>query len=324
MSTRWLARRIVTSILVFFSALIINFAIPRLMPGSPVAAFTGGVKLTEEARQAMIERFGLDSSTWEQFWRYITRAFQGDFGVSFYYFPKSVSSVIAAALPWTLLVLLTSLVLQVVIGYTLGVTSAWKAGKRTDSVLQTVSLAVLSAPLFWIAMVLFYIFSFKLGWFPFGGAYTPGGVEGGWLAKVADIARHAALPIISLTLAQYATYQLILRNTMVTTLKKNYILVAEAKGLKESRIKYGHAARNALLPMVTFLGLSLAVSVGGSVYIETVFSYPGVGKLIFDSVLARDYPTLQGCFFVFAVVVIIASIAVDIAYMYLDPRIRTS
>ncbi len=294
------------------------------MPGSPVAAFTGGVKLTEEARQAMIERFGLDSSTWEQFWRYITRAFQGDFGVSFYYFPKSVSSVIAAALPWTLLVLLTSLVLQVVIGYTLGVTSAWKAGKRTDSVLQTVSLAVLSAPLFWIAMVLFYIFSFKLGWFPFGGAYTPGGVDGGWLAKVADIARHAALPIISLTLAQYATYQLILRNTMVTTLKKNYILVAEAKGLKESRIKYGHAARNALLPMVTFLGLSLAVSVGGSVYIETVFSYPGVGKLIFDSVLARDYPTLQGCFFVFAVVVIIASIAVDIAYMYLDPRIRTS
>ena len=278
LSTRWLARRIVTSILVFFSALIINFAIPRLMPGSPVAAFTGGVKLTEEARQAMIERFGLDSSTWEQFWRYITRAFQGDFGVSFYYFPKSVSSVIAAALPWTLLVLLTSLVLQVVIGYTLGVTSAWKAGKRTDSVLQTVSLAVLSAPLFWIAMVLFYIFSFKLGWFPFGGAYTPGGVEGGWLAKVADIARHAALPIISLTLAQYATYQLILRNTMVTTLKKNYILVAEAKGLKESRIKYGHAARNALLPMVTFLGLSLAVSVGGSVYIETVFSYPGVGR----------------------------------------------
>ena len=118
LSTRWLARRIVTSILVFFSALIINFAIPRLMPGSPVAAFTGGVKLTEEARQAMIERFGLDSSTWEQFWRYISRAFQGDFGVSFYYFPKSVSSVIAAALPWTLLVLLTSLVLQVVIGYT--------------------------------------------------------------------------------------------------------------------------------------------------------------------------------------------------------------
>ncbi len=308
----------------FFSALIVNFAIPRLMPGSPVAAFTGGSKLTEEARAAMIVRFGLDSSTWDQFWRYISRVFHGDFGVSFYYFPKSVSSVIAAALPWTLLVLLTSLVLQVIIGYSLGATSAWKAGKKTDSVLQTVSLTILSAPLFWVAMVLFYVFSFKLGWFPYGGAYTPGGVDGGWLAKVGDIARHAALPIISLTLAQYATYQLILRNTMVTTLKKNYILVAEAKGLSESQIKHRHAARNALLPVVTFFGLSLAVSVGGSVYIETVFSYPGVGKLIFDSVLARDYPLLQGCFFVFAVVVIIASIAVDIAYMYLDPRIRTT
>jgi peptide/nickel transport system permease protein len=312
-----------TSALVFFSALIINFAIPRLMPGSPVAIFTGGVKLSAEARQAQITRFGLDGSIWEQFWRYITHALRGDFGVSFYYYPKPVSAAIAAALPWTLLVLLSSLVLQVAIGYFLGVTSAWKAGKRTDSVLQTISLVILSAPLFWVAMVLFYVFSFKLNWFPFAGAYTAGGVDGGVFARVADIARHAALPIISLTLAQYAAYQLILRNTMVGVLKKNYIITAEAKGLSQWRIKHRHAARNALLPVVTFLGLSLAVSVGGSVYIESVFSYPGIGKLIFDSVLSRDFPLLQGCFFVFSVVVILANIVIDIVYMYLDPRIRT-
>lgn len=307
----------------FFSALIINFAIPRLMPGSPVAVFTGGVKLTAEARAAMIERFGLDGSVWEQFWRYLSHAFRGDFGVSFYYFPKPVTSAIMEALPWTLLVVFCSLILQVVIGYLLGAASAWKAGKRSDSVLQTVSLTILSAPLFWIAMVLFYFFSFRLNWFPFGGTHTPGGVEGGALAEFGDIMRHAALPIISLTIAQYAAYQLILRNTMVSVLKKNYILVAEAKGLSQWRIKHRHAARNALLPMVTFLGLSLAVSVGGSVYIESVFSYPGIGKLIYDSVLSRDYPLLQGCFFFMSVVVIVANLLIDVAYMYLDPRIRS-
>lgn len=308
--------------MVLFAALGINFAIPRLMPGNPVDIFTGGVKLTVEARQALIERFGLDAPLWEQFWYYIINAFRGDFGLSFYYFPKPVWDAMMEALPWTLLVVLSSLILQVIIGYFLGATAAWKVGTKTDSILQTFSLAIFSAPLFWVAMILLYVFGFQLDWFPLSGCFTAGATYSSPLEHIADIMKHAALPIIALTIAQYASYQLILRNTMVGVLKEQYILTAEAKGLSESRIKYRHAARNALLPMITFLGVSFAVSIGGSVFIETVFSYPGIGKLIYDSVLCRDYPLLQGCFFMFSLIVIVVNFVVDIAYMYLDPRIR--
>ncbi|MHB8868819.1 MAG: ABC transporter permease [Thermoleophilia bacterium] len=322
MSAYWFVRRLFTSAMVLLTAVVINFAIPRLMPGSPVDRIAGGVKLSAEARDALIARFGLDGSIWEQFWRYISHAVRGDFGLSFTYYPEPVSHAIGEALPWTLLVLVTSLVLQVVIGYLLGATAAWRAGSRTDSFLQTASMVVLSVPLFWVAMVMFYIFSFKLGWFPFGGAYTIGASYDGFLDRLSDVARHAVLPIASLTIAQYATFQIILRNTMVSVIRSPFMLTAESKGISEGRLKHRHAARNALLPMVTFLGLSLAMIVGGSVYIESVFSYPGIGKLIFDSVLSRDYPVLQGCFFVFALLVVVGNFAVDVVYLYLDPRIR--
>jgi peptide/nickel transport system permease protein len=309
--------------MVLFSALVINFAIPRLMPGNPVDVLTGGAKLTVEARQALITRFGLDAPLWEQFWRYIINAFRGDFGLSFYYFPKPVWDAMMEALPWTLLVILSSLILEVIIGCFLGATAAWKVGTKTDSILQTSSLAIFSAPLFWVAMVLLYVFGFQLGWFPLSGCFTAGATYSSPLEHIADIMKHAALPIITMTIGLYPAYQLILRNTMVSVLKEQYILTAEAKGLSESRIKYRHAARNALLPVLTFLGVSFAISIiGGSVFIETVFSYPGIGKLIYDSVLCRDYPLLQGCFFMFSLVVIVVNFVVDIAYMYIDPRIR--
>jgi peptide/nickel transport system permease protein len=319
--SRWLINRAITSIIVLFAALVINFAIPRLMPGSPVDLLSGGVKLTREARQAIIDRFGLDAPIWEQFWKYLVNALQGDFGVSFFYYPQSVTKVMMEALPWSLLILLTSLIFQVLIGYYLGVLAAWKAGSKTDSILQTISLFIFSTPLFWVAMVLLYVFGYQLSWFPLSGAYTIGAFYESAFERVIDIVHHAALPVISLTIAQYASYQLILRNSMVNVLKEHYILTAEAKGLSKRRIKHAHAARNALLPMITFLSLSFAISLGGSVFIETVFSYPGIGKLIFDSVISRDYPLLQGCFFLFSLVVIIANLAVDIMYKYLDPRI---
>ena len=304
-----------------FAALVINFAIPRLMPGSPVDILSGGVKLTKEARQAVIERFGLDAPLWEQFGKYLVNALHGDFGISFFYYPQAVTEVMLEALPWSLLIICSSLVLQVLLGYYLGVLSAWKAGSKTDSILQSVSLFIFSTPLFWVAMVLLYIFGYQLEWFPLSGAYTIGEFWDSPVDQALDILHHAVLPVISLTIAQYASYQLILRNSMVNVLREQYILTAEAKGLSTRRIKHAHAARNALLPMVTFLGLSFAMSLGGSVFIETVFSYPGIGKLIYDSVISRDYPLLQGCFFLFSLVVIIANFAVDIIYKYLDPRI---
>lgn len=293
-----------------------------MMPGSPIDFLANGVKLDAEAQQALIKRFGLDASLQDQFWRYMINALKGDFGVSFFYFPESVWDICMDALPWTLLVLATSIILQVIIGYVLGVTAAWKVGTKTDTCLQTVSLAIFSAPLFWVAMVLLYVFGYQLDWFPLGGAYTIGAEYASVFEHVWDVLVHAALPIISLTIAQYAAYQLILRNTMVGVLKEQYIRTAEAKGLSDRRIKHRHAARNALLPMITFLGLSFTISISGSVFIESVFSYPGIGKLIYDSVISRDYPLLQGCFFIFSLVVILVNFLVDMTYWYLDPRIK--
>jgi|TARA_B100001964_G_scaffold179121_1_gene197667 peptide/nickel transport system permease protein len=319
-SGRWLIRRLSTNAVVLFAALVVNFALPRLMPGSPVDRFAGGAKMSAEARDALIERFGLNAPLWDQFWRYLAGTLQADLGQSFAYFPQPVSELLLRALPWTLLLLVTSLVLQVGIGYLLGATSGWHAGSRLDAGLQTLSLIFFSTPLFWVAMVLLYVFGFQLGWLPLSGAFTIG-LDAGLAVRVGDVARHAILPIASLTIAQYASYQIILRNNMVGVLQEQYMLMAEAKGLSDRTLKHTHAARNALLPVVTFLGVSLAMSLTGSVFVESVFSYPGLGKLMYDSVLSRDYPMLQGCFLMFSLVVVAANLLVDIAYWFLDPRI---
>lgn len=321
MSGRWLIRRLSANALVLLAALAVNFAIPRLMPGSPVDRFAGGTKMSAAARDALIDRFGLNESLWDQFWRYLAGALEGDLGLSFAYFPRPVSELLLDALPWTLLLLGTSLVLQVGLGYMLGATSGWHAGDRLDAGLQTMSLIFFSTPLFWVAMVLLYVFGFQLGWLPLSGAFTVGIPNASLAVRVVDVVRHAILPIVALTLAQYASYQIILRNNMVGVLREPYMLTAEAKGLGDRTLKHRHAARNALLPVLTFLGLSLAMSLSGSIFVESVFSYPGMGKLMYDSVISRDYPLLQGCFLMFSVVVVVANFVVDIAYWWLDPRI---
>ena len=304
--------------------MVINFAMPRLMPGNVLGMFASdAMKLTEEARQAAAKRFGLDVPMAEQFTHYFINAFKGDFGRSFVSYPKPVIDMIGEALPWTLMIIFSSTILQALIAYMLGVSAAWKAGSKKDEMIQTVSLVILSAPMFWTAMVLLYIFGFRLGWFPLSGAYSAGVTYKNAFGHVMDIIRHAVLPTLTLTISSYAIYQLILRNTMVSVIKELYIRTAEAKGLSEWRIKHRHAARNALLPMVTFLGIGFAVSVGSSVYIETVFSYPGIGKLIYEAVSNRDYPVLQGCFFFFSLIVIAMNFLVDIIYQFLDPRLRT-
>jgi peptide/nickel transport system permease protein len=308
--------------MVLVAAMVINFVIPRAMPGNPADCFAGGVKLTAEARQAVLERFGLDKPLWKQFALYFVNSLRGDFGTSFYYFPVSVWTVMMGALPWTLLIILTSQLLQMIIGYYLGVMAAWRVGSRLDSTIQTFSITIFSSPIFWLAMVFLYLFGFQLGWFPLGGNYTAGASYSSTFEFVLDIMKHAALPILTLTVSRFAMYQVIMRNTMVGVLKEQYILTAEAKGLSQFRVKHMHAARTAMLPMVSFAGVTLAVQIGGAVFIETVFSYPGIGKLIFDSVISRDYPTLQGCFFLFSLLVILGSITVDFLYLLLDPRIK--
>ena len=322
MTRRWFIRRLGVAVIVLFIALLVNFMIPRLMPGDAADIYAAAGRMTEAERLAIVQRFGLDQSQWTQFTRYIVNSFQGDFGKSFTYFPSSVTSKIFKALPWSLFLIINAMILQVIIAFILGSTSAWKAGGKFDNITQAVSLALWATPMFWIAMIALWLFASNLGWFPLGGQQTAAATYSTFFHQIGDIYYHAALPIGVLVINQYGGYQLIMRNTMVTTLREQYIITAEAKGASDRRVKFRHAARNAMLPMVTSVGLRFSLAVAGSIFTEMIFNYNGVGRLIFQSVGMRDYPMLQGSFFILSCSVIIANLVVDIIYQYLDPRIR--
>lgn len=322
MSSRWLVRRLSVAFLVLFVALVINFFLPRLMPGTVIDFYAASAKMDPETIQALIERFGLDQPLGQQFISYVTNAFQGNFGLSYFYYPSAVTSVIMRALPWSLFLIISSMIIQVFIAYFLGAAAAWKAGGKRDTIIQAFSLAIFATPLFWMAMVALYIFGYILRWSPLGGCVSAAVDYPTWFHWLGDVLYHASLPIIVMTINQFGGYQLIMRNTMVTTLKEQYIITAEAKGLSDNKVKYKHAARNAMLPLVTSVGLRFSLAVAGSIFVETIFSYPGVGRLIFRSVSLRDYPVLQGCFFILSVSVIVINFLIDILYQRLDPRIR--
>lgn len=283
--------------------------------------YTKGAKLPPAAQETIIRKFGLDKPVIEQFWLYVVNVFHGEFGLSFFFYPTSVSTLVFRALPWTLFLLIGAQICTVPLGYFLGVTAGWKAGSKTDSTIQGISLFLLSTPLFWVGMILLFVFGYQLGWFPLSGAYTIAAKYPNIFAQLFDYIHHAVLPILSLVTA-FGIEQLIMRNTMVTTIREQYVLIAKAKGQSPTKVKFNHAARNAMLPVVTAVGLRFANTIGGSVFVETVFSYPGIGKLIFNSVLNVDYPVLQAAFLIYSITTIIVVFLLDVLYVYLDPRIR--
>lgn len=322
MSRRWLIRRLGVAVVILFLALVINFIIPRLMPGNAADIYADAARLTDAERLQIVKQFGLDQPVLTQFWRYITNAFQGDFGRSYQYYPRGVMSVVIPALKWSLFLIVNAMIIQVIIAFLLGATSAWKAGGKFDNTTQAISLSLWATPMFWIAMLALMVFGFQLHWFPLGGARTVFASYPTFFHAIGDYYYHAFLPISVLVVNQFGGYQLVMRNTMVTTLRENYIVTAEAKGLSENSVKYRHAARNAMLPLVTSVGLRFSLAVAGSIFTETIFSYNGVGRLMFEAVQNRDYPMLQGCFFILSLSVIVGNFIVDIIYQRLDPRIR--
>jgi len=243
-----------------------------------------------------------------------------DFGTSYFYKNTSVISLIGQTLPRTLLLLVPAQCFSILIGYVLGVISGWKAGSKRDSFITGSSLIIWAMPMFWTAMITLYVGGFLLEWFPIRG-YKTIGVEFDAWGTFVDRLRHIILPTIALT-TKFGVTQLVMRNTMTITLKQNYIITARAKGLSERRVKHRHAARNALIPTVTAAAMRFATMIAGLIFIEKVFSYPGMGKLILDAVLQNDYPVLQATFLVFAIVVIGTIFILDLVYARLDPRVR--
>ena len=317
-------KKLVSYLLVLLVALSINFALPRLAPGDPLEFFFGETtlnELTPEQRLKVERELGLDRSLWQQYGDFLTGVFHLDLGSSIRY-GKPVTEVLAERLPWTFLLVAPALVLSVVIGVALGAYSAWNQGKKRDLISLAGMLTLESVPGFWIGMMLIAVFSVKLGWLPSYGA-APIVHTGGSASYVWEVIRHMILPVTTITIATVSGNFLLTRSTMLDTLGQDYVMMAEAKGVSKRSMIFKHALRNALLPVYTHVAMNLGMLVSGAVVVETVFSYPGIGRLLYESVTARDFPMMQGVFLLITVGVIAANLLADLTYPLADPRART-
>ena len=323
----YILRRFGFYLVAFWVSITLNFFLPRFMPGDPVSRMVARLQgqIRPDQIEALRESFGLsDAPLWEQYLRYLGQIFTGNMGFSISRFPTPVIDVISSVLGWTLLLGFVSLIIAVVIGNVLGILAAWRRGGILDSVVPPVLIFIGSFPYFWLAMGLLYLFGVTLQAFPLRHAYEVGTVPEFSLAFLGDVAYHLILPATSIVLVSVGGWMLGMRNTMIATNAEDYIVMAEAKGLRANRVMMQYAARNALLPSVTAFGMSLGFVVGGALLTEVVFAYPGVGYTLLAAVQNLDYPLMQGLFLTITTAVLIANFLVDIVYVRLDPRVRVS
>ena len=315
--TRYFLRRVAQSAVTIFIAATLTFTILRLLPGDPTTLFADPL-MTPEIRQRLLADFGLDQPIPIQYAKYLWQIVQGNLGVSIAQ-RAPVGRVILDALPWTLLLTGSALLVTLLLAIPLGVVSVWKRGRSFDLVVRAVTVTMGSTFIPWVALVLMNVFGRTLKWFPIGGAQTPG--VGPGLDHVVDVVRHLALPIFVLAFTALGPYVLFLRTSMVEVMQEDYVRTARAKGVGERGVLLLHAFRNALMPLVTMIGLRLGFLVSGAVLTETVFAYPGIGRLIFRSVQQHDYPVLQGAFLMLATTVVFFNLVTDVVYGLIDPRI---
>lgn len=324
MQSQRTGNRVLQYVLVLFIAITLNFLLPRMMPGNPLALLAGADVglMTPDQRAEVAERAGLDQSLVSQYVGYWGDLATGDFGYSFRQ-GRPIVDIIAERLPWTLLLAGTSLALSALIGIALGAFSAWRRGRPSDVSLLGLMIALDSLPSFWLGMLFVSLFAVQLGILPSSGAITAASsLEG--IDLFIDIVEHAILPVVTLSLLSVPGVYLTMRYSMLSVLGEDFIRTARSKGVGESGVLFRHVVRNALAPVVTVLALRLGFAFGGTVVIETVFSYPGLGRLIFEAVSGRDYPVMQATFLVFTVAVLLSNILADFLYPLLDPRARTA
>jgi len=320
---RYVIRRLIQIVVIFFVILTVLFMLFRLAPGDPVSRMVDP-DMTPEDSERLIAELGLDRPLWMQYVVYVKNFFTGKFGHSFHY-GEPVVHIIGNRLPNTILLFTTSIILSALVGVFLGKIASWHKGKKTDTIMTIGALATHTVFLPWLALILIWVFAYKLAWFPITGMISEEvwlDPDAGFVMKALDVMRHMILPLATLFLIHFGAYLLIMRSSMLETLKEDYILTARAKGLEEKVIRDRHAAPNAALPVVTSIGLSLAFSINGGALTETVFTWPGIGRELVFSVSHNDYPLAQACFLLIALVVLISNLVVDVLYAYLDPRIR--
>jgi len=303
------------------AVVVLNFALIHMAPGDPAQVIGGEMGgASPEILAEIRKRYGLDKGFLEQLATYLGKILRGDFGYSFY-FDQPVSGLILGRLPATLLLVLAALLIAVITGAGLGIIAARRPNGLMSRIVSVVALAGHAAPVFWTGLMLLVLFTSVWPIMPVAGMSDPVAKLSGF-AYARDVARHLVLPALTLAIVYVAQYSRLTRTSMMETLQADYIRTARAKGLPEWRVVGKHALRNALIPLVTLVGLQFGQLFAGAVLVETVFAWPGLGRLVFESILRRDYPTLLGILFFSALLVVIANVLTDLLYRLIDPRIR--
>lgn len=326
MNKRWriamgyLRGKMIRYALTFFVVLTLNFLLPRLMPGDPILNILGeeAFYTAPELVQELKAEFGLDRPLPEQYGRYLVNTLKGNWGFSYHY-KQPVREVIFFRLHWTLVLLVPAIIFGALLAVFCGVVAGWKRNTRLDTGLSSFFLFLYAMPHYWLAMLAVLVFSFYLGIFPLGGVSSGNLTSWGYIF---DILYHTFLPLAVLTLFKAAYDFLIVRNSVITVCGEDYILMARAKGLSTPVILFKHVLKNSLAPLVTVTALQFGFMVSGVLLVEIVFSWPGMGTMLYDALLARDYPLLQASFLIIAVCVLAANFLADLAYAWLDPRVR--
>lgn len=322
---RFLLKRLSFYAAAFLVAATFNFLIPRLLPGNPadiMLANSGGM-IAPEARDALMATFGfIDAPLHEQYLAYLGSIFTWDFGLSIKFYPLPVADVLMQALPWTLFLTGAALLLAFSAGTLLGILAAWRRGQLTDVIASPAALALQSVPAVVVALCALYFLGVRNQVFPTSYAFDPA-LDPAWSFEfLGSVLYHGFMPVVSLAVVMAGGYLITMRNNMIGQLGEDYLNMAEAKGLSDARVRYAYAARNALLPSVTALALSFGALFGGSLITEVVFNYPGVGNLLYLGIVGRDFPLIQGQLLIMTLAMLLANFAVDLAYVFLDPRLK--
>lgn len=319
----YLAKRLLWMIPVLLGITIISFAVMHLAPGDITTLETSlNPRSGEEARERLREAYNLDEPLYVQYGLWLKRVVQLDFGNSFTGANRPVLEELGEALPVTLAINLAAMLLILAVAIPVGVVSAVRQNSALDRTLTVIVFLAFAAPGFWLALLLMVAFGVQLGWLPVSGIYSYNHQSLGPVAQIADIAQHLVLPVLVSAFAGIAGFSRYVRSSMLEVIRQDYILTARAKGLPEGTVIYRHALRNALLPVITLLGLSVPGLIGGSVIFETIFSIPGMGKLMYGAILSRDYPVVMGTLVITAILTLLGNLLADLALAWADPRVR--
>jgi peptide/nickel transport system permease protein len=321
-SPRIVITRALGSLATLAFVVVFNFFLFRVVESDPVATLFRGRNLTDAQRDELTREFGLDGSKLDQFWAYVQQTLQLNLGRS-YVTNQPVWEEIMDKAPATIALVGVSAVLSAIFGIMIGIVAAWRRNSKTDYASTTVTMTLYSMPDFWLGMLLLSLFAVALGWFPVGGIEDPTSSETGF-GLLLDQAHHMALPAATLTLAYLGEYALVMRSSLIDTMREDYLVLARAKGMRDVMVRNRHAVPNALLPVTTLMAINFGFVLSGAIAVETVFSWPGLGLATYEALQGPDLPMLQGLFLVFSAAVILFNFLADLLYVALDPRVRTA